>query len=332
MGFSLDKIKVSILCITYNQVEYIEDAIESFLSQKTTFEYEILIHDDASTDGTSDIVRRYQDMYPDRIRAVLQKENQYSKGIPISSTFLWPMVRGKYIAVCEGDDFWTDENKLQKQFDYMEAHDDCAMCIHNGWNISKDKKVVFYSKPLFLSPCKLGMEDAIKGLGIKVVTNSYFYRSEIIRKPEPNFKRVAPTGDYVRVIINALYGYIYYMPDTMSAHRALAKNSLTEAWNKNPQRWYDYIEKQLRFLDCLDEELGYVYTEIIQNEKIYQPFEIYFNLRDKEKLSQEPFRGLIKDLPLKRKVQFYIPWLYEDLRIIAQLLRRRKKNQIQLRK
>ena len=315
-------IKVSIVCITYNQVDYIRDALDSFLNQKTNFDYEILIHDDASIDGTADVIREYQNKYPDIIIAVLQKENQYSKGVKVATTYLYPKVRGKYVAFCEGDDYWTDPEKLQKQFDYMEQHEDCAMCMHNGLNVSKDKSTVFYSKPLSDAPTKYYIEDAIKGLGIKTVTNSYFYRSSILRENPPEFVKIAPTGDYARVIVNALHGYIYYSPETMSAHRCAAKNSLTEQWGKNPQHWYDYIDKQMVMLDCLNEETNYAYDSIIKQEKINQKFQIYFNLRDKERLSQEPYNHMLKKLPAKEKIEYYAPSVFQQLRKVVHLYRK----------
>jgi len=105
---------VSICCITYNHEKYIRDAIEGFLMQKTLFPIEILIHGDASTDKTADIIKEYEVKYPDIIKPIYQTENQFSKGVSISATYQFPRARGKYIAICEGDDYWTDPHKLQK--------------------------------------------------------------------------------------------------------------------------------------------------------------------------------------------------------------------------
>ena len=124
---------VSICCITYNHENYIRDAIEGFLMQKTTFPIEIIIHDDASTDKTAEIVKSYAEKHPDLILPILQAENQYSKGIPIS-TYAYPKARGKYIAFCEGDDYWTDPYKLQKQVDFLESNPDCSWCFHASEN------------------------------------------------------------------------------------------------------------------------------------------------------------------------------------------------------
>lgn len=134
--------KVSICCITYNHVTYIAQAIESFLMQKTTFPFEILIHDDASTDGTSEIIRDYERKYPDIIKPIYQTENQYSQGRSISATYQFPRAKGRYIALCEGDDYWTDPLKLQKQVDFLEANPEYGM-------ISSDINLIdIDSKPL----------------------------------------------------------------------------------------------------------------------------------------------------------------------------------------
>lgn len=124
-----DNIIVSVSCITYNHAKYIRQCLDGILMQKADFQYEILIHDDASTDGTDDIIREYAQKYPTIIKPIFEKENQYSKGVPISATFNYPRAEGKYIALCEGDDYWTDPYKLQKQVDYLEDHPEYAMCF-----------------------------------------------------------------------------------------------------------------------------------------------------------------------------------------------------------
>ncbi len=126
-----EQIMVSVFCATYNHEKYIRKCLDGFIMQKTNFKFEVLVHDDASTDKTADIIREYEEKYPDIIKPIYQTENQYSKGVQIGVTFQYPRAKGKYIAFCEGDDYWCDENKLQRQFDIMESHPECSICVHN---------------------------------------------------------------------------------------------------------------------------------------------------------------------------------------------------------
>ncbi|NLZ74160.1 MAG: glycosyltransferase, partial [Bacteroidales bacterium] len=118
---------VSIICITYNHEKFIREAIEGFLNQIVDFPIEIIIHDDASTDSTAKIICEYASIYKDKIKPILQKENQKSKGLGIVSRTVFNAAQGKYIALCEGDDYWTDPFKLQKQVDFLEANMDVSL-------------------------------------------------------------------------------------------------------------------------------------------------------------------------------------------------------------
>ena len=121
---------VSISCIVYNQRNFIEEALDSFLMQITDFPFEILVHDDASIDGTTEIIKKYESRFPNLIKPLYQKENQYSKGKKINIEFNFPRAKGKYIALCEGDDYWTDPKKLQKQVNFMELNNEYVLCYH----------------------------------------------------------------------------------------------------------------------------------------------------------------------------------------------------------
>ena len=122
---------VSICSAVYNHEPYLRECFEGFVMQKTTFAFEVLVHDDASTDGSADIIREYTAKYPEIFKPIYQQENQYSKGIKVSATYQYPRAKGKYIAFCEGDDYWTDPLKLQKQVDFLEANPDYVVCSHH---------------------------------------------------------------------------------------------------------------------------------------------------------------------------------------------------------
>lgn len=121
---------VSIICLVYNHANYLRECFDGFIMQRVNFPIEILVHDDASTDNSAEIIKDYTDKYPQLFKPIFQTINQYSKGVHISATYQYPRCRGKYIAVCEGDDYWTDPYKLQKQVDYMEQHDDVVCSCH----------------------------------------------------------------------------------------------------------------------------------------------------------------------------------------------------------
>ena len=134
---------VSISCMTFNHASFINTCLDNLLGQKTNFPFEIMIHDDASTDGTREIIEDYVSRYPNIIFPLYQKENQYSKGVRgLSSQYNYPRCRGKYIAVCEGDDYWTDPLQLQKQVDFLEAHVDYVLTFHDFNVVDNEGKII----------------------------------------------------------------------------------------------------------------------------------------------------------------------------------------------
>lgn len=128
----------TVMIRTYNQVRFIGKALEGAVMQQTTFPFEVIVHDDASTDGTSDIVREYAQRYPGIVIADIEKENQYSKG---NYSGMNVMPRGRYLAICEGDDYWCKEDKLQKQVDYLEKHPECSYVFSNAYDVDVDGNI-----------------------------------------------------------------------------------------------------------------------------------------------------------------------------------------------
>lgn len=123
-------IMVSIKCLVYNHEKFIRETLEGFIMQKTNFRFEAIVHDDASTDNTANIIREYAEKYPGIIKPIYEIENQYSKKDSSLSRIINEACTGKYIAMCEGDDYWTDPYKLQKQVDFLESHPDYVLCSH----------------------------------------------------------------------------------------------------------------------------------------------------------------------------------------------------------
>lgn len=220
---------VSVCCITYNHERYIRQCLEGILAQKCDFEYEVLIHDDASTDNTAQIISEYSSQFPNEIITILQLENQYSKGIKPLIHFLFPQARGKYIAICEGDDYWTDPLKLQKQFDFMEENPQFTLCTHDFLihyehknildTIASEKFAYLKSTPLENSHYfEYNISDfAIHLDGLHTATN--FIRLETLRKVQGFFSYAVVSGDYLLKILLLKEGKGCFIPDVMSVLR-----------------------------------------------------------------------------------------------------------------
>ena len=134
MNSNMEQPIVTVWCLAYNQKDFIRDALDGFVMQKTTFPFEVIVHDDASTDGTTAIVQEYALQYPDIIKPVIETENQWQKGglKHIIHIMNEKYRKGKYIAFCEGDDYWTAPQKLQKQVDFLESNSEYSMCFHSA--------------------------------------------------------------------------------------------------------------------------------------------------------------------------------------------------------
>ena len=252
-----NEIKVSIVCNAYNHEKYIKKALDGFLMQKTSFKYEVLVHDDASTDGTADIIREYQQKYPDIIKPILQKENQYSQKIRISYKYQFPRAVGKYIAICEGDDFWTDENKLQKQFDIMEQHGEVDMCAHAAQCIDAETgesgKMVRPKKNDMI----LRTDEVITGGGDYLATNSLFFRKSLLDNT-PEYVKVSAL-DYMLQVYGSCRGGIYYLDEVMSVYRVNVKNSWTTVMRANTDKKIAFKKKLIGYFKLFNRETGYKY-------------------------------------------------------------------------
>ena len=214
----MTKPRVSILCITYNHARFIRDALDGFVMQKTNFPFEVLIHDDASTDGTADIIREYTEKYPDIIKPILQTENQWSRGGRISKIFQWPRIAGEYVAINEGDDYWTDPHKLQKQVDFMDAHTDYSVCfhpVHVVWDNGAHPDSIFPSKKHRFNKTTLELSDLLKHNFIQTNSVMYRWRRECIDLYPDG---ILP-GDWYLHMLHAQVGKIGFIPDVMSVYR-----------------------------------------------------------------------------------------------------------------
>lgn len=166
---------VSICCMTYNHGRFIKDALNGFLGQRTTFPVEILVHDDASDDESPKIIQSYERQHPHIIKVIYQSENQYSQGIEPAGKFLFPRARGEYIALCEGDDYWIDPLKLQKQIGFMEMNREFSACFGGYSRLMEDtgeieQVVVYRNSPAYSNGFAFSLRDMEQAWLTKTLT------------------------------------------------------------------------------------------------------------------------------------------------------------------
>lgn len=269
---------VSVCCITYNHAPYISQCVDGFLMQKTSFPFEIIINDDCSNDGTTEILKDYAIKYPDLIHLILHDENQYSKGIRrILATFVYPVAKGKYIALCEGDDYWIDPYKLQKQVDYLEAHPECTL-VCNRTKIKSEKDQSFMDDNCCLNnDGVLDAKDVIRKGGLYISTCSLIYRSSLTSF-YPEYCKKCHVGDYPLQILAAMKGSVYYLNDPMSVYRVnnpmswvgrTASKSIKESYLKGTRTEVDMLKgfatEYTNYRSVFFQRIGYYITSVIYN-------------------------------------------------------------------
>ncbi len=210
----MEKPLVSICCICYNQEKYIRQTLDGFVMQQTTFPFEVVISDDCSKDGTRQIIAEYKNKYPKMFRDVSPEQNL---GSITNFAHVQKEAKGKYVAICEGDDYWTDSLKLQKQVDFMEAHQEYSICFHSVQ--------VYNEKKQQLEEDTITREVSETTDIYELANGNYMHTpSVMVRKSEDVLKRfeemgVVMPGDYVLWMLYAIHGKIYKMKDEMAVYR-----------------------------------------------------------------------------------------------------------------
>ncbi|RNC83670.1 MAG: glycosyltransferase [Balneola sp.] len=262
-----DSIKVSICCITYNQEEYISNTLDGFLSQKTSFAFEILINDDASTDRNQEIIKSYEEKYPRLIKPIYQKENQRSKiGPVINVEFNYLRAAGDYIALCEGDDYWKDPNKLQKQYDFMEANQDCSVCFTAALyrNDAKPSKS-FIKKPVnYEETKKYSLTESIYKAGDFMPTPTVFFRTKYAHQL-PKWFYDSPVGDMPLSLFLGTVGKYGYLDFVGSVYRVNASSSWSSTMKFEKRR--KVVQGLLKLLDEFNKYTEFEYQREVGKEK-----------------------------------------------------------------
>ena len=252
--------QVSIVCTTFNHEKYLEDAIRGFLIQKTEFPFEIILHDDASTDGTRDIIRRYAEAYPTIIKPVYQSENQYSKGV-LMLLHAASYATGEFVAFCEGDDYWLDSDKLQTQVDTLQRFPQADICFHAAIKTIKEQV-----QPLLFcrrgeGECMLDVRAIIREGGSFMPTAAMLLRTSF-------FDRIgAETTDFYRRNLDAYFFQIFaslrggavYIDRPMSVYRSFSEGSWTQTVNQDQTFYKKWAVNYLEALRETDNMTGHVH-------------------------------------------------------------------------
>ncbi len=314
-----NNIRVSVFCITYNHGKYLEDALKGFISQVTDFDYEIIIHDDCSTDNTREIIQKYADMYPDIIVPILQQENIHQKGISCTLEYMLPLAKGKYIAQCEGDDYWNSEHKLQRQFDYMEKHERCSLVVHKSLNYYMDtQRFTPFSAYRVVGDSDIPVEDVIRDHLI-FHTSSMFFRKSFFEN-NLEFLKSHPLFDYTMKFMLATEGEVHIIDEVMSVYR----RGVEGAWSVNVvgdnTKLIAHIKTGIAIMEDINAYREYRYNDMFQNALLGRKFWLEEELGNFGALKKKPYDELYKKLPLVSKLRLFLRWrltfLYRPIMIL----------------
>jgi len=244
--------KITVLVMTYNHERFIGQALESALMQKTNFDYEILISEDCSTDRTREIVIEFQKAHPEKVRLLLSEKNIHSNEIVVRGI---RAARGQYIALLDGDDYWTSPHKLQRQADFLDSHPECSLCFHNAkifhegdaregrnWTPAGHKEIST-------------LEDI--WMGNFIATCSTMFRRGLIREIPEWYNDFFPITDWPLHILNAEHGKIGYVDEVMGVYR-YHPGGLYSPFSETKKQ-----EETLKFYRTINKHLNYRYNKIV---------------------------------------------------------------------
>jgi glycosyltransferase involved in cell wall biosynthesis len=249
--------KVSVTIITYNQKNFIRKAIDSALAQETNFPFEILVGDDFSSDGTREIIQEYERLHPGKVIGVLHPRNMGKNG-GINFLETLKLAKGEYYALMDGDDYWTNPTKLQKQVDFLDANPQCSAVFHNAEIIYED------GSPSYLlngpdMKTYYTLDDLVGEQEIWfMATSSTMYRNSI--KEYPAWFRESSSGDIPRLILKAKMGPIGYIPGVMSVYR---KNRAGASFHD--YEWDErFLRNRIQMYSDINRELDFKYDRVLR--------------------------------------------------------------------
>lgn len=304
---------VSICCTAYNHEKYIAQALDSFLAQQCDFPFEILVHDDVSTDRTADIIRSYAARYPDIVKPMFQTENQYSKGVPINETFNFPRAQGKYIALCECDDFWCDTTKLQRQIAHMESDPACTFSFTNGYvhdesgarpedrpflPYYEDDLKVYEGRSREYTLAEIAQFNFIP-------TASFVFRTDALRALPPEFaEKECQHGDLRMKLYLTAAGHAWYEHIYACTYRENVSGSAMQIWKKEKRdQLYRRCASVVEMVDDVDAYSHRTATEALQGVKDHYLWVMAHNAPDLRTLLSGETARVWRTLPMRERAR-----------------------------
>lgn len=299
--------KVSVLCNTYNHEKYIATAIDGFLNQKTEFDFEICIHDDSSTDNTPKIIEKYRLKYPKQIKVIYQTTNQYSLGKSVTLINL-TQATGDLIALCEGDDFWIDNNKLQREYSEFQKNINLMLVLHSFKVVNIHFPFIYRKKVFSYNQKMIEMEDILKTF------NPLFHLSTMMIKREclvlDDFFVLEKALDVNLPILAKIKGEVCYLPQIMSVYRSGVSGSWTRRIALVRQNVIQRYAKKRKYYENLNHYLDYKYDRII-NRQIHH-IDLLIFIRTKEK-NLGKLNELLRTYSSMSKIRYYLEYFFPNI-------------------
>ena len=308
---------ITVVIMTYNQKDYIAKAIDSVLSQEIDVDFDVLVHDDCSDDGTYQIILDKQKEYPKKIKIIRQESRKFlidSFNMMIYK-YVVPHIKSKYVACCDGDDYWCDNSKLFKQYDFMENHSEYSMCFHSAYQLKRDGDMS--SKWFIKDEGDIDISNIINDKpGVEIATSSIFLKSEVY-KDFNEWRKAYPIEDVPMYITAALYGKIHRLKDIMCVYRQFASGSWSSQNIENIQRKIEHFEKTKTAILSFDEQTNNQYHDLVAKQVESCDYRIALIKKDFKTLFSKKYKRFIKRLNKKERLSLYLqcytPCLYKKI-------------------
>lgn len=305
---------VTVILMTYNQKDYIRQSIESILFQETTFDFDIFIHDDCSIDGTYEIIQEYKRKFPNKINVLHQNKRRFlDEGFNMMIfNHVVPNIHSKYVAYCDGDDYWCDTKKIQKQYDFLEQNPDYSMCFHSAYQLKRNNDMS--SRWFILDERDYNMDDFVNDKpGIKVATSSIFLKT-LVFNDFSDWRKSYPVEDVPLYMTAALHGKIKCLSDIMCVYRQFANGSWTSQNKESNERKINHLESLINATNEFNKKTQGKYSLLVDSQIKSCKFRIALIRKDFNNIFDSRFKKYLKQLPFKErlslKLQYRTPHLY----------------------